>query len=127
MKNLIFRGAGVAIITPFTEDGIHFSELARLIEFQIANGTDAIIITGTSGESATMTDEEHKAAIKFAVEQLQKSNGLLSDFSKVLARTLKKYIPDGESSGEKCTKCGEKLVFQNGCRECPTCGESYCA
>ena len=69
----------------------------------------------------------HSGQIKFAVEQLQKSNGLLSDFSKVLARTLKKYIPDGESSGEKCTKCGEKLVFQNGCRECPTCGESYCA
>ena len=71
MKDVIFTGAGVAIITPFTEDGINFAELGRIIEDQIAGGTDAIIITGTSGESATMTDEEHKAAIKFAVDQVK--------------------------------------------------------
>lgn len=70
MKETIFRGAGVAIITPFTEDGINFDELGRIIEDQIAGGTDAIIITGTTGESATMTDEEHKAAIKYAVEKV---------------------------------------------------------
>ena len=67
----IFRGAGVALITPFTDKGINFPELGRLIEDQIANGTDAIIITGTTGESATITDEEHKAAIKFTVEQVR--------------------------------------------------------
>ena len=71
MKKEIFRGAGVAIITPFTEDGINFPELGRIIEDQIAGGTDAIVITGTTGESATMTDEEHKAAIKFTVEQVK--------------------------------------------------------
>lgn len=70
MKETIFRGAGVAIVTPFTEDGINFDELGRIIEDQIAGGTDAIIITGTTGESATMTDEEHKAAIKYAVEKV---------------------------------------------------------
>ncbi|MGM9581775.1 MAG: 4-hydroxy-tetrahydrodipicolinate synthase [Anaerovibrio sp.] len=70
MKETIFRGAGVAIITPFTEDGINFDELGRIIEDQIAGGTDAIIITGTTGESATMTDDEHKAAIKYAVEKV---------------------------------------------------------
>ena len=69
VKDIIFQGAAVAIITPFTEDGINFPELARIIEDQIAGGTDAIVITGTTGESATMTDEEHKAAIRFAVEQ----------------------------------------------------------
>ncbi len=69
MKETIFRGAGVAIITPFTEDGINFDELGRIIEDQIAGGTDAIVITGTTGESATMTDDEHKAAIKYAVEK----------------------------------------------------------
>lgn len=73
MKETIFTGAGVAIITPFTEDNkINFSELGRIIDDQIANGTDAIIITGTTGESATMNDEEHKAAIKFAVEHTNK-------------------------------------------------------
>ena len=70
MKQEIFKGAGVAIITPYTEDGINFEELGRIIEDQIAGGTDAIIITGTTGESATMTDDEHKSAIKYAVEKV---------------------------------------------------------
>lgn len=69
MKQTIFKGAGVAIVTPFAEDGINFDELGRIIEDQIAGGTDAIIITGTTGESATMTDEEHRAAIKYAVDR----------------------------------------------------------
>lgn len=71
MKDLVFKGAGVALVTPFTDDGINFLELARLIEFNIANGTDAIVITATSGEAATMSDDEHKEAIKFAVEQVK--------------------------------------------------------
>lgn len=71
MKKTIFRGAGVAIITPYTEDGINFAELGRIIDDQIENHTDAIIITGTTGESATMSDEEHRAAIKFAVDHVK--------------------------------------------------------
>ena len=71
MKKTIFKGAGVAIITPFTEDGVNFEELSRIIEDQIKGGTDAIVITGTSGESATMTDEEHRAAIKCAVDTVK--------------------------------------------------------
>lgn len=70
MKKLVFEGAGVAIVTPFGPGGICFEELGRLIDFNIDNGTDAIIITGTTGEAATMSDEEHKAAIKFAVEHV---------------------------------------------------------
>ena len=58
MKKTIFTGAGVAIATPFFEDGsINYDELGRLIDFNIDNGTDAIIICGTTGESATMSDE----------------------------------------------------------------------
>ena len=71
MKKPIFRGAGVAIITPYTEDGINFEELGRIIDDQIEKHTDAIIITGTTGESATMSDEEHRAAIKFAVDHVK--------------------------------------------------------
>lgn len=71
MKKPIFRGAGVAIITPYTEDGINFDELGRIIDDQIEKHTDAIIITGTTGESATMSDEEHRAAIKFAVDHVK--------------------------------------------------------
>ena len=69
MKNPVFTGAGVAIITPMYEDGsINFDELGRIIEDQIAHHTDAIIICGTTGECSTMTDEEQLAAIKYTVD-----------------------------------------------------------
>lgn len=70
MRKEIFRGAGVAIITPFTETGVNYNELGRIIEDQIAGGTDAIVITGTTGESATMTDAEHREAIRYTVEKV---------------------------------------------------------
>jgi len=68
MKKIPFKGAGVAIVTPFNDTGINFDALGKIIDDQIANHTDAICITGTTGESATMSDDEHRAAIKFAVE-----------------------------------------------------------
>lgn len=65
----IFKGAGVAIVTPFTQDDkVNFEELGKMIDFQIAGGTDAIIICGTTGESSTLTHKEHDECIKFAVE-----------------------------------------------------------
>ena len=70
MKKIPFKGACVAIVTPFNETGINFAELGRIIDNQIENHTDAICITGTTGETATLNDEEHKAAIKFAVEHV---------------------------------------------------------
>ncbi|MDO4846787.1 MAG: 4-hydroxy-tetrahydrodipicolinate synthase [Clostridiaceae bacterium] len=69
MKKPIFTGAGVAIVTPFTEDNeINYPVLKDLIEFQIKNGTDAIIICGTTGEGATLEHDEHVEAIRFTVE-----------------------------------------------------------
>lgn len=70
MKNTIFTGAGVAIITPMNADGsINYDGFAENIEYQIANGTDAIIVCGMTGEASTMTDEEHIECIRFAVEK----------------------------------------------------------
>ena len=70
MKKTIFKGAGVAIITPMNEDGsINFDKLGELIEFNIENHTDAIIICGTTGESATMTDKEHQDCITYAIKK----------------------------------------------------------
>ena len=69
MKNPIFTGAGVAIITPFTADGkVNEKVLAEIIEYQIAHSTDAIVICGTTGESATLDHNEHTQAIKVAVD-----------------------------------------------------------
>lgn len=66
----IFEGAGVAIVTPFYENGdINFGKLEEYIDFQISNGTDAIIICGTTGEASTMTDDEHLECIKVAVDR----------------------------------------------------------
>ena len=72
MKDIIFTGAAVAIVTPFTENGVNFEELKKLIDFNIENGTDAIVIAGTTGESSTMSDEEHKETIRFTVEYVNK-------------------------------------------------------
>lgn len=72
MKKTIFKGCGTAIVTPFTKDGINFDEFKRLIEFQIKNEVDAIIVCGTTGESSTMTQEEKKAIIKFAIDAVAK-------------------------------------------------------
>lgn len=70
MKKIIFKGCGTAIATPFTEDGINFKELEKLIEYQISEGIDSIIVCGTTGESSTMTLDEKKTLIKFAIETI---------------------------------------------------------
>ncbi len=72
MKKIIFKGCGTAIITPFTKEGINFEEFGKLIEFQIENGADSIIVCGTTGESSTMTQDEKKQVMKFAVEKSAK-------------------------------------------------------
>ncbi len=83
----VFTGAGVAIVTPFKENGeVNYEKFAELIEFQIENGTDAIIVCGTTGESSTLTHEEHLSVIKYCVE-------------KVAGR-----IPVVAGTGSNCTK-----------------------
>lgn len=65
----LFRGAGVALVTPFHEDGsVDYEKLAELVEEQIAGGTDAIIACGTTGEAATMSEEEHMDVIRFIIK-----------------------------------------------------------
>ena len=70
MKNTVFTGAATAIVTPLTENGVDYEQFGRLIEWQIAEGIDAIVAVGTTGEGSTLTDEEHKEAIKFCVEKV---------------------------------------------------------
>ena len=70
MKNTVFTGAGTAIITPLTKDGVDYKKFAELIDWQIESGVDAIVAVGTTGEGSTLTDEEHKEAIKFCVDRV---------------------------------------------------------
>lgn len=69
MKKTVFKGSGVAVITPFIGgDAIDYPALERILNYQVENGTDAVIICGTTGESSTLTDAEHRNAISFAVK-----------------------------------------------------------
>jgi len=70
MKNTVFTGVATAIVTPLNENGIDFEKFGKLIDWQIEEGINAIVVCGTTGESSTLTDEEHKAAIKFCVERV---------------------------------------------------------
>lgn len=92
MKKNIFKGCGTAIITPFTEDGVNFEEFGRLIENQIQNKVDSIIVCGTTGESATMTDEERKKVMKYAID------------------IAKKRVPIILGTGSNCTKNAIELT-----------------
>ncbi|HIS52515.1 MAG TPA: 4-hydroxy-tetrahydrodipicolinate synthase [Candidatus Onthomonas avicola] len=70
MKQPIFTGSCVAIVTPFHKGGVDFEKLGQLIEFQIANGTDAICICGTTGESSTQSMQEHMDTVEYAVKKV---------------------------------------------------------
>jgi len=69
----IFKGAGVAIVTPMFENGdVNYDKLGEILDFQINNGTDAIIVCGTTGESSTLTHEEHLECIEYTVKYVNK-------------------------------------------------------
>ena len=68
----IFEGSGVAIVTPFNDNGVDYTKLKELLEWHIQEGTDAIVICGTTGEATTMTDSEKKETIKFTVDVVNK-------------------------------------------------------
>lgn len=72
MKPIVFKGSAVALVTPMHEDfSINFGELEKLLDFHLEHGTDAIVATGTTGESATLTDEEHLKIISFCVQKIK--------------------------------------------------------
>ncbi len=96
----IFTGAGVAIVTPMNQDGtVNFDKLGELIEEQIANETDAIIICGTTGESSTLSHEEHLECIKYAVEKTAKR-------IPVIAGTGSNSTLEATTLSKKAAKCG---------------------
>ena len=69
MKNTVFTGAATAIITPLDENGVDYARFGTLIDWQIEQGIDAIVVAGTTGEGSTLTDEEHRAVLHYAVQR----------------------------------------------------------
>ena len=70
MKNTVFVGAATAIITPMNDSGVDYEQFGRLIDWQIAEGIDAIVAAGTTGEASTLSDAEHKEVIRYCVERV---------------------------------------------------------
>ena len=94
----IFTGAGVAIVTPMNADGsVNYEKLAELLEFQINNQTDSIIICGTTGEAATLSEQEHIDVVKFCVDQ------------------VKGRIPVIAGTGSNCTASAVELSVKADC------------
>ncbi len=96
----IFKGAGVAIATPFNEDcSVNYDEFARLIDFQIENGTDAIIVCGTTGESATMTEDEHIEVVRFCIDHVNKRVPVIAGTGSNCTQTAVELSIDAAKSG----------------------------
>ena len=96
----IFTGAGVAIVTPMYPDGkVNFDKLGELIEFQIANHTDSIIITGTTGESSTLSEEEHVECIRFAIDKVAKRIPVIAGTGSNCTETAIYLTTEAEKAG----------------------------
>lgn len=99
MKKILFKGCGTAIITPFNEDGVNFDEFKKLIEFQIQEGIDALIVCGTTGESSTMTVDERKQAIEFAVKTANKRVPIIAGTGGNCTQSVIEFTKWAESVG----------------------------
>ena len=96
----IFTGAGVALITPMNEDGsVNYEKLRELLEFHVANKTDAIIICGTTGEASTLSDEEHLECIRFACEVINKRIPVIAGTGSNCTKTAIELSKEAEKSG----------------------------
>ncbi|MBE6067830.1 MAG: 4-hydroxy-tetrahydrodipicolinate synthase [Clostridium lundense] len=119
----IFTGSGVAIVTPFTEDlEVDYAKLRELIDFQIENGTDSIIICGTTGEASTLTHEEHLECIRVCVEHVNKRVPVIAGTGSNCTKTAIYLSQEAEKSGvdallvvtpyyNKATQNGLKVHF----------------
>ena len=96
----VFTGAGVAIVTPFHDDGsVNYDKFAEIIEEQIAGGTDAIIVCGTTGESACLSEEEHVDVIKFCIERVAHRIPVVAGTGSNCTETAIHLSKDAESYG----------------------------
>ena len=104
MKNPIFRGSGVALVTPFTESGVNFPVLKEMLSFHLKNHTDAIIVCGTTGEASTMTYKERMQTVEFCVEYV---NGRVP----VIAGTGSNSTANAVTLTKDACKCGADAVL----------------
>ena len=118
----IFTGAGVAIVTPFHEDGsVNYEAFEKQIELQIAGGTDAIIVCGTTGESSTLTHEEHLEVIRFCIEKVNKRIPVVAGTGSNCTQTAIYLSQEAEKAGADglllvtpyYNKCTQKGLYEH--------------
>lgn len=113
-KQTIFTGSGVAIVTPMKADGsVNYEKYRELIEWQIESGTDAIIACGTTGESSTLTHEEHIGVMRAAVEQAAGRIPVISGTGSNDTGLLHRALPGGRKTGRGRPAAGDALLQQN--------------
>lgn len=99
-KKVIFTGAAIAIITPMNEDkSVNYDEFKKLIDYQIENGTDAIVVCGTTGEASTLTHEEHIECIRFVVEYVNKRVPVIAGTGSNCTETAVYLSKEAEKAG----------------------------
>ena len=99
MKKIIFKGCGTAIVTPFNEDGVNFEEFGKLIEDQIKGNVDSIVVCGTTGESSTMTIEERKETISYAVKKVNGRIPVIAGTGGNCTKSVIEFTKWAESAG----------------------------
>ena len=99
MKKIIFKGCGTAIVTPFNEDGVNFEEFGKLIEDQIKGNVDSIVVCGTTGESSTMTIEERKETISYAVKKVNGRIPIIAGTGGNCTKSVIEFTKWAESAG----------------------------
>ena len=99
MKKIIFKGCGTAIVTPFNEDGVNFEEFGKLIEDQIKGNVDSIIVCGTTGESSTMSIEERKETISYAVKKVNGRIPVIAGTGGNCTKSVIEFTKWAESAG----------------------------
>ena len=130
MKKEIFRGSAPALITPFTKDGVDYEAFGRLIDFQIENGSSALVVCGTTGEPATMTYEERARTLDFALERVNKRVPVIvgtgSNATSIVIDNCKKAYAAGADAVlvvtpyyNKCTQTGLIKHFEAVCSATP--------
>lgn len=136
MKKEIFRGSAPALITPFTKDGVDYEAFGRLIDFQIENGSSALVVCGTTGEPATMTYEERARTLDFAIERVNKRVPVIvgtgSNATNIVIDNCKKAYAAGADAVlvvtpyyNKCTQTGLIKHYEAVCSATPLPVISY--
>ena len=126
MKQTVFTGAATAIVTPFKNNEVDYEQYGRLIEWQIAEGIDAIVACGTTGEGSTLTDEEHRAVIEYTVKKVNGRVPVIAGTGSndtAYAIDLTKFACEAGADAMLLVTPYYNKATQKGCRDVESCAD----